>query len=79
MYGWTGKRLKVYLSEGRIVKEEIPEELRLDFLGGRGLNSMTLFDELKPGIDPLGPDNILIVGIGPINGTAAPCSGRWTN
>ena len=78
MYGWTGRRLKVYLSEGKIVKEEIPEELRLDFLGGRGLNSKTLFDEVKPGIDPLGPDNILIVGIGPLNGTAAPCSGRWT-
>ena len=78
MYGWTGRRLKVYLSEGRIVKEEIPEELRLDFLGGRGLNSKTLFDEVKPGIDPLGPDNILMIAAGPLVGTLVSCCGRWT-
>ncbi len=78
MYGWAGQRLKVYLTEGKIVKEPLPEELRLNFLGGRGINSKTLFDELKPGIDPLSPDTIFIVGVGPLNGTAAPTSGRWT-
>ncbi|MFC1958795.1 aldehyde ferredoxin oxidoreductase family protein, partial [Chloroflexota bacterium] len=78
MNGWAGQRLKVYLTEGKIVKEPLPEELRLNYLGGRGLNSRTLFDELKPGIDPLSPDNILMVGVGPLNGTAAPGSARWT-
>ncbi len=78
MYGWAGQRLKVYLTEGKIVKEPISEELRLNYLGQRGLNSKTLFDELKPGIDPLSPDNVFMVGVGPLNGTAAPTSGRWT-
>ncbi|MBI4283136.1 MAG: aldehyde ferredoxin oxidoreductase family protein [Chloroflexi bacterium] len=78
MYGWAGQRLKVYLTEGRIVKEPLSEELRLNYLGGRGLNSRTLFDELKPGVDPLSPDNIFAVGVGPLNGTAAPGSARWT-
>ncbi|MFC1958555.1 aldehyde ferredoxin oxidoreductase family protein [Chloroflexota bacterium] len=78
MNGWTGQRLKVYLTEGKIVKEPLPEELRLNYLGGRGLNSKTLFDELKQGIDPLSPDNIFMVGVGPLNGTAAPASARWT-
>ncbi|MDZ4247202.1 MAG: aldehyde ferredoxin oxidoreductase N-terminal domain-containing protein [Dehalococcoidia bacterium] len=67
MHGWAGRRLKVYLSEGRTIKEPLPEELRLNFLGGRGLNSKTLFDELKPAIDPLSPDNIFMVGVGPLN------------
>lgn len=78
MYGWAGQRLKVYLTEGKIVKEPLPEELRLNYLGGRGLNSRTLFDELKPGIDPLSPENILMLAVGPLNGTAAPASARWT-
>ncbi len=78
MYGWAGQRLRVYLNEGRIVKEPLSEELRLNYLGGRGLNSKTLFDELKPGIDPLGPDNIFCVAVGPLNGSAALGSSRWT-
>ncbi|MBI2328423.1 MAG: hypothetical protein HYU85_02065 [Chloroflexi bacterium] len=78
MYGWAGQRLKVYLTEGEIVKEPLSEELRLNYLGGRGLNSKTLFDELRPGIDPLSPDNIVMVGGGPVNGTAALASSRWT-
>ncbi len=78
MYGWTGQCLKVYLTEGKIVKEPLSEELRLNYLGGRGLNSKTLFDELKPGIDPFSSDNIFMVGVGPLSGTAAPTAGRWT-
>ncbi len=78
MYGWAGQRLKVYLTEGRIVKEPLPEDLRMNYLGGRGINSRTLFDELKPGIDPLSPENIVMVASGPLNGTAVPASSRWT-
>ena len=78
MYGWAGQRLKVYLTEGKIVKEPLSEELRLNYLGMRGVNSKTLFDEVKPGIDPLGPENIFMVGVGPLSGTATPMSGRWT-
>ena len=78
MYGWAGQRLKVYLTDGKIVKEPLPEELRLEYLGGRGFNSKTLFDELRPGIDPLSPENVLIVGVGPLAGTLAPGMARGT-
>lgn len=78
MYGWTGYCLKVYLTEGKIIKEQIPDELRLDYLGGRGLNSRTLFDAVKPNTDALSPDNVLMIAPGPLNGTAAPGSARWT-
>jgi len=78
MYGWAGQRIKVYLTEGKIVKEPLSEEMRLNYLGGRGFNSKTLFDDVKPGIDPLGPDNVVMVGVGPLNGTAVPASARWT-
>ncbi|MFC1871590.1 aldehyde ferredoxin oxidoreductase family protein [Chloroflexota bacterium] len=78
MYGWAGQRLKVYLTEGKIVREEIPERLLREYLGGRGLNAKTLFDEVKPGIDPLSPANVFIVGVGPLGGTLAPGTSRWT-
>jgi aldehyde:ferredoxin oxidoreductase len=78
MYGWAGQRLKVYLTEGKIVKEPLSEDLRLEYLGSRGFNSKTLFDEVKPGIDPLSPENVFIVGIGPLAGTIAPGASRWT-
>ena len=45
-------------------------------VGGRAVGSKILHDELTPGVDPLGPENILIFNNGPLSGTAAPGSGR---
>jgi aldehyde:ferredoxin oxidoreductase len=36
-----------------------------------------MLDELKPGIDPLSPDNILIVMTSPLTGTGAPSTSRY--
>lgn len=47
-----------------------------NFLGGRGFNAKILWCEIKPGIDPLGPENVLCIGIGPLNGTLMPMSSR---
>jgi aldehyde:ferredoxin oxidoreductase len=38
-------------------------------IGGRTWNSVTLFEEVKPGIDPLGPENILCISVGPLTGS----------
>ena len=77
-FGWTGTVLRVDLSSHKIVKEPLDEELQLKYYGGRGLNSKFLYDELKPGIDPLGADNKVIFGTGPCNGTLVPSSQRFT-
>lgn len=47
------------------------------YIGGKALGAKVLFDELKPGVDPLSPENILIVNTGPLNGTGAPASSRF--
>ena len=78
MAGWTGKRLRVDLTTGKIIKEDIPSEELRRYMGGLGLGANLLFNEVKPGIDPLGPENIFVMGAGPFNGTCLPCSGRWT-
>jgi aldehyde:ferredoxin oxidoreductase len=78
LYGWTGKRLIVDLSSGKTGIERISEEMLHRFIGGRGLNSATLFNEIAPDADPLGPENILLFGVGPCNGTLIPGSSRMT-
>ena len=76
MYGWAGTLLRVNLSDGKIQRQEYPEALRHQFLGGRGVNSRLLFDEVEPGIDPLGPKNKLFFGTSPITGSGLITSGR---
>lgn len=78
MAGWAGQRLKIYLTEGEIVKEALSEELRLQYLGAHGLNAKVLLDEVPPAIAPLSPDNVLVVGAGPLVGTPTPAAARWT-
>jgi len=78
MFGLMGKLLRVNLTEGSIVQEEIPEERAKKFLGGRGLGTKYLFDELKRGIDPLGPENKLIFMTGLLTGTPSPSASRYS-
>jgi len=66
----------VDLSEGTVDMIETPEEVLRKFVGGRGLNMYYLYKYLKPGSDPLSPDNVLILGTGILTGTLAPNTGR---
>lgn len=71
------KILRVDLSSGSTRDEIISDEEVEKFIGGRGLGVKILIDELKPGIDPLGPENKLLFMTGPATGTAFPASGRF--
>jgi aldehyde:ferredoxin oxidoreductase len=71
MYGYTGKLLRVNLSSGESKVEPILEPVMKDFLGGRGLGVRYLYQELSPGIDPLGAENKLLFLMGPLGGTPA--------
>lgn len=72
MEGWAGKLLRVDLGRGRLATEELSLEQAQRFLGGRGLAVSILSEEVGPGVDPLGPENRLILMAGPLTGTAAP-------
>lgn len=78
MNGYAGKFLWVDLTSGAL-REEVPDEALLsDFIGGYGVGAKVLYDHLKPGIDPLGTDNILGFLTGPLTATSAPTATRWT-
>ena len=74
---YAGKILRINLTTGEIRKEDLPENLARKFIGGRGLASKILFDELDPKVDPLSPDNKIIFATGPLTGTPAPTGGRY--
>lgn len=76
--GYVGRVLRVDLSKLSVTQHKLDESLARRYIGGRGLNSKVLYDEVGAGVDPLGPENVLIFGVGPLNGTTAPGSGRWT-
>jgi len=64
--------LRVNLSKERILKEKWSEDNAKKYLGGRGLAAKILYDELKPGVDPLGSENKLVYATGPLGGTGFP-------
>ncbi|MEJ2101719.1 MAG: aldehyde ferredoxin oxidoreductase family protein [Desulfobacterales bacterium] len=74
--GYTGKILRVNLSEQTAVEEQLPPEVARDYIGGAGFGIKYLFDELEAGTDPLGPENKLIFAGGPFSGTTVPCASR---
>ncbi len=64
------------LSTGEFKTAPIPIEMRELYLGGRGLDMYLLYNHLEPGVDPLGPDNVLTVSAGLLVGTLASASAR---
>lgn len=71
------KLLRTDLSSGSMRDELVDEDEAKLFIGGRGLGVKLLIEELKPGTDPLGPENKLLFMTGPVTGTAFPTSGRF--
>jgi len=71
MYAYKGKVLRLNLSKKTAKVEEVPKNLFKKYLGGRGLGVKIYYDEVKPDIDPLGPENKLVFMTGPLTGTPA--------
>ena len=69
-----GKFVRVDMSTLKVITEQVPEKYRL--LGGRGLTSNLVADEVDPLCHPLGPANKVVFAPGIVTGTAAPSSGR---
>lgn len=75
---WTGKILRVDLSAGTCTSEPLNMQWANDYMGQRGLATKYLVEETDPTVDPFSPDNKMIFATGPLTGTIAPTSGRWS-
>lgn len=77
MKGYTGKLIRVDLTNKTIKTEKLNMNYAKDYFGGRGLGSKYLYEEVDPTIDALSPENKLIFMTGPVTGTYATCAGRF--
>ena len=71
MRGYAGKFLEANLSAERIKEVRFEQDVLRRYIGGRGLATKILWDRLGDRwetIDPLGPENILLVLTGPLTG-----------
>ena len=78
IFGTSNNILEIDVSSRTYKEIQISDEDRRLYLGGKGLGLKLLYDRLKPEIDPLGKENIIIFTTGVILGTGAPNSGRFS-
>jgi len=69
--------LRIDLTRRTSRTEQIPDAVLRNTLGGKGLGSYLLLDNIPSGIDPLSPKNTLIIALGPVSGTTIPGSSRY--
>src|SRR5210317_592055 len=75
---YGGHILQVDLTSGSIRREKTDPAYMLNVIGGRGLNSTRLYEELQRDCDPLTAENMLLIGVGPLTGTLLSASAFMT-
>ncbi|MDH3920575.1 MAG: aldehyde ferredoxin oxidoreductase family protein [Rhodospirillales bacterium] len=75
---WARKLLRVDLTKGTCTSEPLNMDWAQRYLGQRGLATKYLTEEIDPKVDPLSPDNKLIMTTGPLTGTCASTAGRYS-
>ncbi len=73
---YCGRILQVDLTTGKTGRVQLEPELAHDFIGDIGISLKLAYDLIKPGIEPLSPSNVIILGAGPLVGTKAPSAVR---
>ncbi len=76
--GWTRKVLRVNLTAGTCVAEPLNMDWAQEYLGCRGLATKYFVSEVDPKVDPLSPQNKMLMVTGPLTGTMASTGGRYS-
>ncbi|MHB8092498.1 MAG: aldehyde ferredoxin oxidoreductase family protein [Syntrophales bacterium] len=69
MYGFFNRILKIDVGERSFSIRELYDGELEETLGGKGLGAKLLLEENPPGVDPLAPENNLIIAVGPVTDT----------
>lgn len=77
MSTYTDKLLRINLSTRAIKIETISEQVKRDFMAGRGICVKYLYDELAPEVSPLSAENKLLFSTGILCGTSAQGCSKW--
>ncbi|GFN37187.1 aldehyde ferredoxin oxidoreductase family protein [Tepidimicrobium xylanilyticum] len=73
-----GKLLDIDLTNGEIKKKVIPGEVYRLYPGGSALGLYILLNDMDPKVDPLSPDNILVLSVSPLVGFPISGANRMT-
>jgi len=77
MYGATGKILRVNLSTGEISIEELTEDFYRLYPGGKALAGYFLLNEMPANVEPLAPENLLVIANGLLTGSPVATATRY--
>ncbi len=75
--GYMGKILWVDLSDGSFKEVELPDEIYRQYIGGYGLATKLIYENMPAKSDPLGPDAIVGFFPGLLTGSVGPLTGRF--
>jgi aldehyde:ferredoxin oxidoreductase len=75
--GYRGRILHVDLTNRKTEVEEKDDTFYRTYLGGRGIGYHYLLKEVSPRIDPLSPDNLLVLATGVMTGSPIAASCRF--
>ncbi|MFC1941793.1 aldehyde ferredoxin oxidoreductase N-terminal domain-containing protein [Chloroflexota bacterium] len=70
--GYAGSILFVDLTSGKNRVEPLDPGLPEELIGGWGINNRLIYDLMPGGVEPLSPENLIIIGAGPFAGTIIP-------
>ncbi|MFO7996344.1 MAG: aldehyde ferredoxin oxidoreductase family protein [Dehalococcoidia bacterium] len=77
--GYFKQHLHIDLTRGTAERRTIADAFIEEYIGGRGFGAKLVWDNLRKHdfkIDPLGPENLLVVAPGPLTGVYLPSSGK---
>lgn len=77
MYGYSGRILHIDLTTRKTWVETKPEAWYKIYIGGVSMAARLLWENIKPGCDPLSPDNPICIANGIFAGTPVPVGGKY--
>ncbi|MDD3112061.1 MAG: aldehyde ferredoxin oxidoreductase N-terminal domain-containing protein, partial [Methanofollis liminatans] len=77
MDGYAGKIVYADLGGGTVEIRPTPDDLKRQYLGGRGFGARIVADRVDPTIDPLSPESVFVLASGPLTGTGIPLGSRY--
>ena len=74
--GYFFNYIDVDCTSGAGTQRPLEPEFLLEHIGGRAIAARLVADNLRPGLDPLSPDNLMVIAPGPLTGLYVPSAGK---